>query len=179
MHNKTLIIIIIHGTSPTITSKHEKYSCTFTKTLINRAGRVGRANTHGVAVSLVSTAPEKVWYVQQANAKPWEQPTTANTTDVQQGGHTMWLNEQALLGSVQAQVGGSVQVIRLEAVAEGGALLPPRAVSVMGTSAGNASASLSESQARRLEAARPLVHQVVTLEKDVQHSYFALRGACV
>lgn len=140
---------------------------------------MGRANTHGVAVSLVSSVAEKVWFVQQTNAKPWEQPTAANTADVQHGGHTTWLDERALLAGVQAQLGDAVQVIQLEAVVGGGALLPARAVSVMGTSAGNASAALSESQARRLEAARPLVHEVVTLERGVQHSYFALRGACL
>lgn len=141
---------------------------------IHRAGRVGRANTHGVAVCLVSAVPEKVWYV-QGSAKPWEQPTAANTADVQHGGSTTWLDEAALLGGVQAQVGGAVQESALEAGQE--ALLPPRAVSVMGTTAEKATAALSEAQARRLEAARSLVHEVVTLEKTVQHSYFALRGA--
>lgn len=138
---------------------------------------MGRANTHGVAVSLVSSVPEKVWYVQQAKVKPWDNPTKSNTADIRDGGHTTWLDEPGLLAGVHALLPGAVTTIQLtqQAADAGEGLLPPAAVAVMGTAADTSGrAVLSDAQIRRLEAAKPLVHEVLSLEAGVQHSYFAM-----
>ncbi len=138
---------------------------------------MGRANTHGVAVSLVSTVPEKVWYVQHAKVKPWENPTQSNTADISDGGHTTWLHETKLLNSIHGMLPGAVNsiVVDQETADAPGGLLPPPAVAVMGTTMhASDRAVLSDAQVRRLDAAKGLVEQVLTLEAGVQHSYFAM-----
>ena len=56
-----------------------------------RIGRVGRAERMGLAISLVSTVPEKVWYHGQwchsRGKNCW------NTNLVEQKGCCMWYNE--------------------------------------------------------------------------------------
>lgn len=56
-----------------------------------RIGRVGRAERMGLAISLVSTVPEKVWYHGQfcktRGKNCW------NTNLVEQRGCCMWYNE--------------------------------------------------------------------------------------
>ena len=59
---------------------------------IHRIGRVGRADTMGLAISLVSAVPERVWYCSQKGYKPWLDPQAADVRD-----HTIWYNEQDLL----------------------------------------------------------------------------------
>ena len=57
----------------------------------------GRAERLGLAISLVSRVPEKVWYCKQKGYKPWLRPKERDTRTHEEGGHTMWYNEQELL----------------------------------------------------------------------------------
>jgi len=50
-----------------------------------------------VAISLVSKVAEKVWYCRQQGYKPWLKPSFQDTRTHDQGGHTIWYNEQELL----------------------------------------------------------------------------------
>lgn len=59
--------------------------------------RAGRAEKLGLAISLVSTVREKVWYCTQKGYKPWLKPKQADVRLNEQGGHTLWYDEQALL----------------------------------------------------------------------------------
>lgn len=51
----------------------------------------------GLAISLVSTVPEKVWYCKVKGYKPWLKPKQQDVVDNEQGGHTTWYDEPALL----------------------------------------------------------------------------------
>ena len=51
----------------------------------------------GLAISLVSTVPEKVWYCKVKGYKPWLNPKQQDVLDNEQGGHTTWYDEPALL----------------------------------------------------------------------------------
>jgi hypothetical protein len=44
----------------------------------------------GLAISLVSSVPEKVWFCSVKGYKPWLEPDAKNTRLQEQGGHTIW-----------------------------------------------------------------------------------------
>lgn len=58
--------------------------------LLCRVGRVGRADHMGLAISLVSTVPEKVWFCKIKGYKPWLEPSAENTQTHEKGGQAMW-----------------------------------------------------------------------------------------
>lgn len=58
---------------------------------VHRIGRVGRAERMGLAISLVSKVPEKVWY--HGEWCPSRGRNCHNTTLTDQGGCCMWYNE--------------------------------------------------------------------------------------
>lgn len=57
---------------------------------VHRVGRVGRADCMGLAISLVSPVPEKVWFCTQKGYKPWLDPKPQDVRTNEQGGHTIW-----------------------------------------------------------------------------------------
>ena len=56
-----------------------------------------RAGLLGLAISLVSTVPERVWYVKAKGYKPWLNPKPQDVKHNDDGGHTIWYNEPELL----------------------------------------------------------------------------------
>lgn len=51
---------------------------------------MGRADHMGLAISLVATVPEKVWFCSIKGYKPWLEPDAKNTKSQEEGGHTIW-----------------------------------------------------------------------------------------
>jgi ATP-dependent RNA helicase DDX1 len=44
----------------------------------------------GLAISLVSTVPEKVWFCTTKGYKPWLEPDATNTKTQELGGQAIW-----------------------------------------------------------------------------------------
>ena len=45
----------------------------------------------------MSKVPEKVWYCKQKGYKPWVDPKRKDVGIHEEGGHTIWYDEQQLL----------------------------------------------------------------------------------
>ena len=62
-----------------------------------RCGAAGRQGVLGLAISLVATVPEKVWYCSVKGYSPWERPKPADVRTREDGGHTIWYDEPQLM----------------------------------------------------------------------------------
>ncbi|XP_050296247.1 ATP-dependent RNA helicase Ddx1 [Anthonomus grandis grandis] len=76
---------------------------------VHRIGRVGRAERMGLAISLVSTVPEKVWYhgewCKSRGKNCW------NTNLTTQGGCCIWYNEPQYLADIEEHLNVTIQQI--------------------------------------------------------------------
>lgn len=74
---------------------------------VHRIGRVGRAERMGLAISLVSTVPEKVWY----HGCKSRGANCANTRLVEDGGCAKWYNEIQYLGEIEEHLGVTINTV--------------------------------------------------------------------
>lgn len=74
---------------------------------LHRIGRVGRAERMGLAISLVASIPEKVWYHQC----PSKGKNCSNTRLTTQGGCSIWYNEPTLLAEIEDHLGVTIQQV--------------------------------------------------------------------
>ena len=51
----------------------------------------------GLAISIVSAVPEKVWFCTKKGYAPWERPKRQDVGTHEEGGHTIWYNEPELM----------------------------------------------------------------------------------
>jgi ATP-dependent RNA helicase DDX1 len=143
---------------------------------------VGRAGAPGLALSLVSEVPEKVWFCTAKNIRPWEKPTADNTKTTVQGGHTIWLDEGAALREVERRLNRGVDVLSMDmtlaaAVADrlAGGGKKERKKGCGHQEAVLIEASTVEEVQRRLEAVAPSVRALAALEREAQASFFQLQ----
>jgi len=66
---------------------------------VHRIGRVGRADRMGLAISLVSTVPEKVWF--HGEWCPSRGKSCRNTQTTDKGGCCIWYNEPQYLADIE------------------------------------------------------------------------------
>lgn len=75
---------------------------------VHRIGRVGRADRMGLAISLVSTKKEKVWYHSNCNNRG---KGCYNTNLTTKGGCCIWYDEPKLLGEVEEHLGVTIDQV--------------------------------------------------------------------
>merc|ERR1719391_496013 len=76
---------------------------------VHRIGRVGRAERMGLAISLVSSVPEKVWYHGEWCHSRGKNCHNTNLTDVK--GCCIWYNEPQYLADVEEHLGVTIQQV--------------------------------------------------------------------
>ena len=147
---------------------------------IHRIGRVGRADTMGLAISLVSAKPEKVWYCSKKGYKPWFNPTKEDTKQ-----HAIWYDERALLKDIETRIKHPVAPLgkNLELPAGfgagdsaagggGGGGGTAGEVGIYGKAKGGGA---SKEVNAHLEAYAPAVRRLAELEVQAQASFWSLK----
>jgi len=144
---------------------------------VHRIGRVGRADTMGLAISLVATEKEKVWYCSKKGYKPWLNPQKADTKTNEQGGHTIWYDEPELLTEVEKRIHQSIPTLgpdlKLPEGMGGGADQGEEGgTTIYGKARGGGTSSLVTAH---LEQLKPTVTALARMEVQAQHGYWSLK----
>ncbi|CAL1280444.1 unnamed protein product [Larinioides sclopetarius] len=75
---------------------------------VHRIGRVGRAERMGLAISLASAVPEKVWYHSNCSNRG---KNCWNTNLTDKGGCCIWYNEPQYLGDIEEHLNCTIQQV--------------------------------------------------------------------
>ncbi|XP_072387719.1 ATP-dependent RNA helicase Ddx1 [Diabrotica undecimpunctata] len=78
---------------------------------VHRIGRVGRAERMGLAISLVSTVPEKVWYHGEWCSSRGRNCWNTNLIDNQPKGCCIWYNEPQFIADIEEHLNITIQQI--------------------------------------------------------------------
>ena len=143
---------------------------------VHRVGRVGRAGRRGLAISLVATVKEKVWYCTRKGHKPWLAPTADDQRVIEEGGHTMWRDERACLAAVQTRLGAGVRALPPDLSLPADIAAAAAAGAGGGGYGGDAATAEADAALKaRLTALAPAVAELARLEADAQASFFELQ----
>ena len=132
---------------------------------VHRIGRVGRADKVGLAVSLVSTVKEKVWFCQRG-----KKPPQKDTREFGKGGNCVWYDEPDLLKKVEEKLGQKVP--RMEA---SDLTLPPELRDVVFGEVREGTEEEDKARTARLANIAGDVDKLKEMEVRSQQAYFMLR----
>tara|TARA_B100000073_G_scaffold110020_3_gene88753 strand:- start:1284 stop:3677 length:2394 start_codon:yes stop_codon:yes gene_type:complete len=134
---------------------------------VHRIGRVGRADSMGLAISLVAAnCEEKVWFCTKKGYKPWLNPTK---NDVKS--HTTWLDESHALTEIERKLGNST----VESLGKNYAIPDHFGSIEQYGKTKKITVTIDEEQIRRLEMYAPNVRALADLEAEVSLSYWTLK----
>mmetsp|Transcript_9761 Transcript_9761/g.59311 ORF Transcript_9761/g.59311 Transcript_9761/m.59311 type:complete len:703 (-) Transcript_9761:2437-4545(-) len=141
---------------------------------VHRIGRVGRAECMGLAISLVGTEPEKVWYCRIKGYKPWLKPGKKDVATLEKGGHTTWHHETLLIRDIEKRIGQNIPTLSddLSLPKEFGSFGESDTV-IYGQARGG---GFSKEAAQRVAELRPTVSSLAELEIQAQHSFLSLKA---
>ncbi len=142
----------------TLPDKSENY--------IHRVGRVGRAERYGLAVSLVSSQKEAVWFHTCEKAK---NGICNRRKLVSAGGCVLWYNEPKLLNEIEDRLKGQIEELGDNFRRKDSSLAPILYGARKGESIVN------EQTAANVNALKPALKALMQLEHDAQESFFALQ----
>ncbi len=137
---------------------------------IHRIGRVGRADKMGLAISLVATEKERVWFCQKGikgRGPGGRAPPCDDTRDYEKGGNCVWYDETSLLKDVE-----TLLTKPIERMGTDFKLRPDLLNLKFGEEKDNAA---SERVAEHLEQLRPVVQKLASIESQAQCSFLKLR----
>ncbi|XP_063839846.1 ATP-dependent RNA helicase Ddx1-like [Scylla paramamosain] len=129
---------------------------------VHRIGRVGRAERMGLAISLVSAVPEKVWY--HGEWCPSRGRNCYNTRLTTERGCCTWYNEPQYLADIEEHLGVTIQQVDKDMkvpVDEFDGKV------VYGEKKGRAGSDYQT----HVEQLAPAVHELAKLEKETQNIY--------
>eukprot|EP00941_MAST-03F_sp_MAST-3F-sp1_P001199 g1199.t1 len=145
---------------------------------IHRIGRVGRAETMGLAISFVATKREKVWYYDKKKWKNRKLSTELAVVDKygapKSGGCCIWYDEPKLLVGVEKRLG--CKISRMNA----GTLELPKQISdaikngVCFGEQNDPTAGATGLSKQHIKLLKPTVSSLTKLEVDAQLSYHSL-----
>jgi len=139
---------------------------------VHRIGRVGRADSMGLAISVVAAnCEEKVWFCTKKGYKPWLNPTKNDVKSNKQGGHTTWLDESHALTEIERKLGNST----VESLGENYAIPHHFGSIEQYGKTKKITVTIDEEQIRRLEMYAPNVRALADLESQVSLSYWTLK----
>jgi len=138
---------------------------------IHRIGRVGRADKIGLAISLVATEKERVWFCQKSTkgrGPGGRAPPCDDTRDYEKGGNCVWYDETALLKEVETLLSKPIERMGIDMH-----LRPDLLKLKFGVEKDNAASNMV---AQHLEELRPVVQKLASIESQAQSSFLKLRA---